>query len=240
VRAKIATLALIAALVMLAAVTACIRVPVGEAASPITFTIRAFESPSAPSPLNEVRTGQIRAVFPKHWEARPLPSSVAQEGFVASPRVDRFERGAGTVQGIEAFWVDVAKLQIPSDYYYLAARGEALSALVTQNSCRAVRRDVLVDRPPDFTGQTWSPGDYVVSASGTCRVNERPMKWAYIVAAPGFGPVRQVGLPTSGLYVVVAVVSGPNAERLLKEMLEGAQFGGTPISQIVRAAGRIQ
>jgi hypothetical protein len=66
------------------------------------------------------------------------------------------------------------------------------------------------------------------------------MQWAYIVAAPGFGPVRQVGLPTSGLYVVVAVVSGPNARRLLKEMLEGAQFGGTPISQIVRAAGSIQ
>jgi hypothetical protein len=240
VRPKIAILALLAALMTTTAMSACTRVPVGQATSPMTFSIRAFESPSAPSPLNELRTGQIRAVFPKHWDARPLPSSVAQQGFVASPRVDRFERGAGSVQGIEAFWVDVAKLQIPSDYYYLAARGEALSALVTQSSCRAVRRDVLIDRPPDFTGQTWSPGDYVVSASGTCWVNGRSMKWAYIVAAPGFGPVRQVGLPTSGLYVVVAVVSGPNAERLLKEMLEGAQFGGTPISQIVRAAGRIQ
>ena len=53
-RPKLATLALIAALVMAAAVTACTRVPVGEAGSPITFTIRAFESPSAPSSVGEV------------------------------------------------------------------------------------------------------------------------------------------------------------------------------------------
>ncbi len=180
-------------------------------------------------------------MFPKSWQARPLPvSSVPQQGFVASPRIDRFERAAGTVQGIEAFWIDVAQLSIPSNYYYLAARNEALSALSTGKSCTAVRRDVVVDRPPDLTGSTFSPGDYVVSASGTCQSSSHPTRWAYVVAAPGFGPVRQVGLPTSGLYVVVAVVSGRHADRLLSEMLDGAEFGGTPISQIVRAAGRIQ
>jgi hypothetical protein len=216
-------------------------VPIGDAPAPLTFTVHQLQSTSTPSPLNEVRAGQVRAVFPESWEAKPLPSSsVYQEGFVASPRIDRFERGAGAVQGIEAFWMDVGKLEIPSNYYYLAARNEAMSALSTGKSCRAVRRDVLVDRPPDLTGQTFSPSDYVVSASGTCQSNGPPTKWAYVVAAPGFGPVRQVGLPNSGLYVVVAVVSGRHADRLLKEMLEGAQFGGTPISQIVRAAGRIQ
>ena len=97
-----------------------------------------------------------------------------------------------------------------------------------------------MDRSPDLTGQTFSPSDYVVSASGSCQAGGRPTHWAYVVAAPGFGPVRQVGLPTSGLYVVVAVVSGRGADRLLREMLDGTQFGGTPISQIVRAAGRIQ
>jgi hypothetical protein len=61
-----------------------------------------------------------------------------------------------------------------------------------------------------------------------------------VVAAPGYGPVRQVGLPTSGLYVVVAVVSGRGSGRLLREMLESAEFGGTSISKIVRAAGGIQ
>lgn len=230
---------IIAALMLAAALTACSRVPVGEA--PFPFTVRQFHSPSTPSPLNEVRTGQVRAVFPQSWDARPLePAMVPHEGFVASPRVDRFERAAGTVQGIEAFWVDVAKLAIPSNYYYLAARNEALSALSTRKSCQALRRDVLIDRPPDLTGRTFSPGDYVVSATGTCRVDGELTRWAYVVAAPGFGPVRQVGLPTSGLYVVVAVVSGRDADGLLKEMLHGARFGGTPISQIVRAAGRIQ
>jgi hypothetical protein len=224
-----------------AALTACSRVPVAEAPAPLTFTIRQLHSSSTPSPLNEVRAGKVRAVFPESWEARPIrTTSVPQEGFVASPRIDRFERGAGAVQGIEAFWIDVGKMEIPSNYYYLAARNEAMSALSTQESCRSVRREVLIDRPPDFSGRTFSPGDYVVSASGTCQVNGRPTKWAYVVAAPGFGPIRQVGLPTSGLYVVVAVVSGRGADRLLKAMLEGAHFGGTPISQIVRAAGRIQ
>jgi hypothetical protein len=224
-----------------AALTACSRVPVGEAPASFPFSIRHFHSTSTPSPLNEVRTGQVRAIFPESWEARPLAASaVHQEGFVASPRVDRFERGAGGIQGIEAFWVDVAKLEIPTNYYYLAARNEALSALSTSKSCRAARRDVLVDRPPDFTGRTFSPSDYVVSASGTCQSGGRPTRWAYVVAAPGFGPIRQMGLPTSGLYVVVAVVSGRGSDRLLREMLDGTQFGGTPISQIVTAAGRIQ
>ena len=230
-----------AALMLVAALTACSRVPVADAPAPLSFTIRQLASSSTPSPLNEVRTGQVRAVFPESWEARPLrASSVPQEGFVASPRIDRFERSTGVIQGIEAFWIDVAKMEIPSDYYYLAARNEAISALSTQKSCRSVRHEVLIDRPPDLTGRTFSPGDYVVSASGSCQYNGRPTKWAYVVAAPGFGPVRRVGLPTSGLYVVVAVVSGRNADGLLKAMLDGAQFGGTPISQIVRAAGGIQ
>jgi hypothetical protein len=216
-------------------------VPVGQPSPPLAFTVRQFPSGGTPSPLSEVQTGQVRAVFPKSWQARPLPmSSVPQQGFVASPRIDRFERAAGTVQGIEAFWIDVAQLSIPSTYYYLAARNEALSALSTGKSCKAVRHDVVVDRPPDLTGGTFSPGDYVVSASGTCQSSSHPTRWAYVVAAPGLGPIRLVGLPTSGLYVVVAVVSGRHADRLLSEMLDGAEFGGTPISQIVRAAGRIQ
>ena len=44
----------------------------------------------------------------------------------------------------------------------------------------------------------------------------------------------------SGLYVVLAVVSGPNADRILREMIQGARFGDTSVSQIVKAAGRLQ
>src|SRR2546425_970460 len=81
----------------------------------------------------------------------------------------------------------------------------------------------LTDHPPELSGLKFSPGDYVVTARGTCHGSEGPTKWAYVVAAPGFGPVRQVGLPSSGLYVVLAVVSGKRAGPLLEEMIDGAR-----------------
>ena len=227
-------------LVLAAALTACSRIsppePVAHA-----FSIHPLSAGSTPSPLNEVRAGQVRAVFPQQWEVRPIDSTtLPQEGFVASPRLDRFERAAGVVQGMEAFWIDVGEMQIPSNYYYLAAQNEALSTLMRSKQCELARRQVLLDRPPDLTGAQFSPGDYVAKSTGTCTLHGQPARWVYIVAAPGFGPVRQVGLPTSGLYVVLAVVSGPNADRLLREMIQGAWFGGTPISQIVKAAGQVQ
>jgi hypothetical protein len=227
-------------LVLAAALTACNRVPSAEPAAP-AFTIHPFASSTTPSPFNEVRAGHVRAVFPQQWEVRPIDSTtLPQEGFVASPRLDRFERAAGVVQGMEAFWIDVGAMRIPSTYYYLAARNEALSMLTGGKQCQLARRQVLLDRPPDLTGAQFSPGDYVAKSTGTCTLHGQPARWAYIVAAPGFGPVREVGLPTSGLYVVLAVVSGPNAGRLLREMIQGAWFGGTPISQIVKVAGQVQ
>ena len=63
------------------------------------------------------------------------------------------------------------------------------------------------------------------------------MRWAYVVAAPGYGPVREIGIPSSGLYVVMAEVSGPNAEVLLKEMFQRASFGDSTLNQLVQAAG---
>jgi hypothetical protein len=230
------------ALMLAAALTACDRIPVAgtSGAAGLPFAVHQLASSSTPSPLDEVRAGHVRAVFPHDWDAAPLPAgSVPQEGFVASPRLDRFERAAGVVQGMEAFWIDVGGLHIPSDYYYLAARNEALSPFSGTRACRLGERQVLLDRPPDLTGATASPGDYVATASGTCRLHGRPARWGYVVAAPGYGPIRDMGLRTSGLYVVMALVSGPNADRLLKEMIEGARFGDTPISQIVQAAGRL-
>lgn len=225
---------------MAAALTACSRVSPPQPAQH-AFSIHPLSLGSTPSPFNEVLAGRVRAVFPQHWEVRPIDSNMlSQEGFVASPRLDRFERSAGVVQGMEAFWIDVGEMRIPSNYYYLAARNEALSTLMGSKQCQLARRQVLLDRPPDLTGAQFSPGDYVAKSTGTCILNGQPARWVYIVAAPGFGPVRQVGLPTSGLYVVLAVVSGPNADRLIREMVQGAWFGGTPISQIVKAAGQVQ
>jgi hypothetical protein len=225
-------------LLLAAGLTACGRVPVAGTTAPL-FTIHRLDSSTTPSPFEEVQAGHVRAVFPQEWEARPFQAGgVAQEGFIASPRLDRFEKAAGVVQGMEVFWVDLGRMRIPSDYYYLAAKNEALTTFMVGKQCHLGKHQVLLDRPPDLTGSRFSPGDYVAKATGTCTLHGESARWAYIVAAPGFGPIREVGLPNSGLYVVLAVVSGPNADRLLRDMIQGARFGDTSISKIVKVASQ--
>ena len=132
--------------------------------------------------------------------------------------------------------MDVTGLHISSDYYYVVAKGPAMSSLVANKNCHSTAQEILADNPPRLTGPGFSPGDYVVSARGTCRSEGQATMWAYIIAAPGFGPVRQVGLPSSGLYVVLAVVSGRRAGALLEQMIDGARFANVSIIQIVAAA----
>jgi hypothetical protein len=56
------------------------------------------------------------------------------------------------------------------------------------------------------------------------------------VAAPGFGPARQVGIARSGLYVVVAVMrASPEAHQLLDRMLAHTRFGDAAIDDFVAA-----
>jgi hypothetical protein len=185
----------------------------------------------------EVRSGQVHGLIPSGWQAEPLPRTrFPQQGFVASPELADWEAGAGGVRGMEAFWVDVTSLHISSDFYYVVAKGPAMSSLMANRNCHSTAQEVLADNPPQLTGLVFSPGDYVVSARGTCRGEGRATKWAYVVAAPGFGPVRQVGLPSSGLYVVLAVMSGKKAGTLLEEMIDGARFANVSITQIVAAA----
>ena len=101
------------------------------------------------------------------------------------------------------------------------------------------QRNVVANHPPDFTGVHDSPSDFVASVRGRCvGANGLATRWAYVVAAPGFGPVRQLGIPTSGLYVVMAQVAGPHADMLLTQMLSRARFGDTTVPQLVRAAGQ--
>jgi hypothetical protein len=185
----------------------------------------------------ELRAGDIHAVFPHSWEARPLPAArYPHQGFMASPRIAEWDEGRGMVRGMEVYWIDVAEVRIPSDFYYLVARGPALGSLGTSEYCRAAKLEVLVDHPPDLTGAAFSPGDYVASAEGTCATQGKRTRWAYVVAAPGYGPAREIGIPTSGLYVVVAVVSGSRSDVLLRQMMAGARFGNASISQIVDLA----
>ncbi len=223
---------------MVVTLTACTNRPAAHEASvpPAVFTVHHL--PPSPSPLQiEVQAGSVQALIPDGWEARPLPTArYPQEGFVASARIEQWENAVGTVSGMEAFWIDVAKLQIPSDYYYMVAQGPAMAALAANRNCRSASEDVYIDHPPDFTGRRFSPGDYVMSATGSCRTEGTPTRWAYVVAAPGFGPMRQMGIPTSGLYVVIAVVPEKRAGHLLKQILAAARFGDTSISEFLRAA----
>jgi hypothetical protein len=220
------------------ALTACGGVPSLSQAPVARPVFAVHQLPPSPSPLRvEVQAGSVQALIPEGWVAQPLPSSrYPQEGFVASPRLEQWERDAGTVGGMEAFWIDVAKLQIPSDYYYMVAQGPAMAALAANKNCRFARQEIYIDHPPDYTGRRFSPGDYVMSATGTCVTRGRPSRWAYVVAAPGFGPMRRMGIPTSGLYVVIAVVPGKKAGELLKQILDAARFGDTSISEFLQAA----
>jgi hypothetical protein len=228
----------VAICLMAVALTACGNVPAAREASAPTPVFRVHRLPPSPSPLQiEVQAGSVQALIPDGWSARPLSDSrYPREGFVASPRLEQWERAAGTVGGMEAFWIDVAKLQIPSDYYYMVAQGPAVAALVSNKNCRSAREEIYIDHPPDFTGRRDSPGDYMMSATGVCLTKGTPTHWSYIVAAPGFGPMRQMGIPTSGLYVVIAVVPGKKAGKLLEQMLDAARFGDTSISDFVQAA----
>jgi hypothetical protein len=234
-RWRFAASALIAAVTSLSACTGSPST-VATHDTPPEFSVRRL--PPSPSPLRlEVQSGEVEALVPADWDVQPISRArYPQEGFVASPQLSKWERGAGVVRGMEAFWVDITRLRIPSDYYYLVARGPAVSSLAGNKNCHPTGEQVLADHPPELTGRHFSPGDYVISAKGTCHSQGQATSWAYIVAAPGFGPVREVGLPSSGLYVVLAVVSGRRADALLQQMLQAARFGNVPITQIVAVA----
>ena len=179
----------------------------------------------------------VRAVIPRSWHAKTLPSSkVPAEGFVASPDLARWGNGPAHVQGIEAFWVDIGRLQMPTDYYYLAAKNASFGQVDQSGSCGQVRPTVLANHPPDYTGRNYSPGDFVASAAGRCVANGKSSHWAYMVAAPGFGPLRHLGIPTSGLYVVMADVAGPRSGTMLNEIMNGARFNTATVAQLLRAA----
>ena len=227
----------ILALSVAALATACTRTPIAQAPPIPGISILPVPSQSSPSPLLEVRIGHVRGLIPSSWKAEMLPKSqLAREGFVASPDLAKWERGQAYSQGIEAFWIDGARLRIPSDYYYLAARNASFGQLAGPKPCGPTRPQVLVNHPPDYSGRTLSPSDFVASAFGSCMRDGQLTHWAYVVAAPGFGPVREVGIPNSGLYVVVAEVSGPGSARILTELMKGARFDSATIGQIVDAA----
>jgi hypothetical protein len=97
---------------------------------------------------------------------------------------------------------------------------------------------VIVDHRPAYaSGDALSPGDYVATGGGLCSAGGRPTRWAYFVAAPGYGPVRELGIPSSGLYVVIAVMpDSRRAPQMLGRMLERTEFGGSTVAELIAAA----
>jgi hypothetical protein len=194
----------------------------------------------SPSPYTRVTAGPVRALVPDGWEAMPLdPSAGYRGGFLASPELDGWSRMDGSTAGMTATWVDATRVGVPSDFYYLAASGPLLRRLTSSEHCRAVARRVFLDREPALVSlDASSPGDYVARGTGTCSVGAEPTRWAYFVAAPGFGPVREVGIPTSGLYVVVAVLEDSKEARpTLRRLIGRATFGRSTVADLVSVAG---
>ncbi len=215
----------------------CRDASIGSSA-PTNTALRIIRSPS---PFTEVTAGPVRALIPDRWHPE-LAGHLGgvQEGLIASPRPRGWGRMDGSVEGMAAVWVDVGRVGVPSDYYYLAATGPALQRLTHSADCRPLNERVIVDhRPSYFAGAAGSPGDYVARGQGTCLVGHTPTRWAYFVAAPGYGPIRSVGIPSSGLYVIVAVLpDSPRAPAMLNRLLDETRFGGAGVRDLIAAATR--
>lgn len=187
------------------------------------------------SPFVLVTAGPVSGLVPDGWSIAPI-NAESRSGFVAGPSAGT---GRRLPLGLAAAWVDATRVGVPSDFYYLAATGPALRPLGAHPSCIAHRTAVYVDHSPAFlTGTVDSPGDFVARVHGTCDTRDEATRWSSFVAAPGFGPARQLGIPSSGLYVVTAMTpAGPGAAASLAALMAGVRFGDAQMGDFVRAVG---
>jgi hypothetical protein len=207
------------------------------ASSEPASTTELLLSPS-PTPFTLVTAGQVRGAVPDGWHAALAdPELGIRGGFVASPRFGGWPHVDGTLVGMSATWVDATRVGVPSDFYYLAANGPLLSRLTTSANCYEQTHRVYLDRRPTFDVHRRSPGHFMAKGFGACRRGSHATRYAYFVAAPGFGPVHEVGIPSSGLYVVVAVVPAERGARsLLQQLIGRTRFGDDRIRDFVAVA----
>jgi hypothetical protein len=227
---------------LLAALLLAVTLASGTAPGPV-------RPPAAQAgPLRQVVSGRVSALVPRDWDVRPLASRAAsREGLAASveeaaspstsPEAADWRKRPQPEFGLRAYWVNAASIQVPTDYYYLAARGTALERPFAVQACESHQRQILADHRPVFDRRLYSAGDFVAMAAGTCRVGEITTRWASFVAAPGYGPVREVGIPESGLYYAVVVIpDGPRASEHVRDVLLQVSFGGTTVSEFLDVA----
>ena len=197
---------------------------------------------ASPTPFTLVTAGQVQGAVPDHWHASLAdPNLGIRGGFVASPQIGGWPDIDGNSVGMSATWVDATQVGVPSDFYYLAANGPLLSRLTTSANCRERSHHVYLDRRPTFDVRRHSPGHFMARGAGVCQRGSQATRYAYFVAAPGFGPVREMGIPSSGLYVVVAVVPAERgAQNLLRELIGRTRFGEAGIRDFVAVARSAQ
>jgi hypothetical protein len=225
---------LVVGVVVLLAATGCQR----TFATPAQTLDSGIQLRPSPSAFTEVTAGPVRAVIPDEWDAVLAGGVGAMEtGLFASPEPEAFARGDGSVAGLSATWVDSTIIGVPSDYYYAVA-APMVAGLTSSRGCTADNPRVFVNnRPSWMAGAESSPGDFVARGKGSCEVRGIPTRWAYFVAAPGFGAERTIGIPASGLYVVVAVLPAtPQVPGLLRTLLAKTSFGGAGIRDFIVAA----
>jgi len=207
-----------------------------NAATPDASQLRIQIQPTG-SPFVRVSYGSVTGLVPHGWHAVPLDGIDFHEGFVASPQPTGWPEVHPQVAGIAATWIDATRVGVPSDLYYLAA-GPMLAGLNDRAGCNASFPTVFADHPPAFLhGGLDSTGDYVARGGGVCQAGDgRETRWSYFVAAPGFGPAGRLGIPGSGLYLVVAATrESPHARDVLGSLLSHIRFGHDRISDFVRA-----
>jgi hypothetical protein len=178
----------------------------------------------------------VSAMIPDGWVARPAEGAAPYRGLTASPGPATFD-AALPRQGLIATRIDASDVGAPSDLYYLAAKGPVIAEVTHSRGCRVTDEQVYADhRPAWLEGSRMSPGDFVASASGRCTRHGRTTRWSYFVAAPGFGPARERGIPGSGLYLIVASTpAAPGAERTLAQMIRNVRFGKDTARDFVQA-----
>lgn len=222
-------------LVLAATLAGCTWHPDLATSAAVPQTIEVIATPE----YDRVRIGPVQALVPPGWEAIATDApDHASQGFVATPRPRAWAELRRGATGLSASWIDATRVGVPSDYYYLAATGPILSRLVASERCERIGERVFANNAPAFaSGLRRSPGDFIARGTGVCRTaGAATTRWAYFVAAPGLGPAGEIGIPTSGLYVVVAVApAGPEAAELLDHLLAHTRFGDASMGDFIRA-----
>jgi hypothetical protein len=202
--------------------------------------------PSAPPPnagaatdarFTRVTAYGVSAIVPDDWVVAPADDDAYSIGVSATPGPYPGSEGVPVAQGLLATRVDATAVGAPSDLYYLAARGPIIAHARRDARCKVTDKRVYANHAPAaVTGRVDSPGDFVATGTGRCRSPKEVTRFSYFVAAPGFGPARERGIPGSGLYLIMASTpAAPGAAHTLAQMIGRVRFGQDGARDFVQA-----